>query len=798
MEWLEDSTSTVKRRRAPQTCEWILHEPEFRAWENSTSPANVLWVHGPPGCGKSFLTEYIVERLPTLKPLSVTISYFCDAFSTPASIVRSFLAKILRDALVTERQRNGLIEVLSSQQPGTDEFAFLLWDKLFEWSRSGGSFVVILDGLDEMQRKYCGQDFNILARLRSLVTSNEGGGKLLVSSRREPYIQEGLGGAAQVTITANKVNHDLEKFITSELSRHSNLQPHRDLILSVLLPKADGIFLWASLAIRALGDENEEQAILKVLEGPKIGLGDLYSRIFQRMASELTPLDLVVRDKILQYIVTAIRPLRSSEVTNAIFTDLNAFIGDIETRSTAICGSLVKVEDGTLKASHFSLRDFLQSDNSQQDSIPEIQPKYAHLGLAKTCLAYLSHPAFANFKADFSDGDGLLRTYPFLEYATLYWVHHVSRAAKCKELEKLIKNFIDLPGNAFLWADKLLPLFMNRSVLSIPPRPKNNARFFHLMMLKSQLVNYFTDDKMNFDEAISSFLARSYQAALEEARSLHDDLSVPVLQRMMDLSELYSWLPQKDSQSATLLEDVLQVAGKFTDREGKELAIAVHQSLADLYKRNGKYEDAQKILEKLLYLAEERLPADDVRIMFALDSLGWVKMRLNNLDGSVKDLQAAVDMAESKFGSTSPMALRSKVTLAEVLTKTGRLSEAEDLCAALKEQIREHRENGLPLPKDSISQLNTLAQVYKLQDKHIQAAETWELVVNDRKKIFGDKGRMTLWATMQLAIARENAGDDDTAKQLFAQLLPKQEEVLGVDHPDVKETKEHLGSLKSK
>lgn len=797
VEWLENLNSTVKRHRAPQTCEWILDEPKFRDWKDSSTPTSVLWIYGPPGCGKSFLAQYIVEHLRDLKDFPTTISYFCDAYSTPASIAQSFLAQILREPRVKELQRNALAEALTTQQPGMDEGAFLLWDRLYEWSRSDGNFVAVVDGLDEMQKKFYDQEFNVLGRLRKLVSWS---GKLLILSRTEPYIQEGLSSFPKVKITASKVKHDLEKFIASEISRHSKLQPHIERIGSVLLPEADGIFLWASLVIQALAAENDEQAMLKELESPKVELEELYARIFRRMADDLTPLDLLVRDKILQYIITAVRPLQSSEVMNAIFTDLNAFIGDMETRASAVCGSLVKVEAGILKASHFSLRDFLQHSNRQLHSNPEIEPKRAHLNLAKTCLRYLSHPAFANFSIEFSDVDDLILTYPFLEYATLYWVHHVSQAEKSDvELQKLIRDFINLPGNAFFWADKLLPLVINRSVLWIPPRPKNNARFFHLMMLKSQLVNYFAgEEKKIFDEQISSLLARSYESALEEAQSRHGTLSTATLQRMMDLSEIYGWLPGKEARSAALLEGALQAAPKFTDAEGKELAIAVHQALADLYKREGKYEDAQKVLEKVLYLTEEHLQPDDVRVMFALDSLGWVKMRLNNLEGAVKNLRAALDIAEAKFGSMSPMTLRSKVALAEVLAKTNHVAEAEDLCVVLKEQVREHKENGLALPKDSVSQLNTLALVYKLQGRHKEAAETWEAVVDDRKKMFGDEGRMTLWATMQLAIAKKSAGNDDSAKQLFEQLLPRQEKVLGLNHPDVKETKSHLTSFESK
>jgi SpoVK/Ycf46/Vps4 family AAA+-type ATPase len=45
-----------KRQRLPQTCEWILREPTYNAWKSwdDASPP-VLWIHGPPGCGKSYL-----------------------------------------------------------------------------------------------------------------------------------------------------------------------------------------------------------------------------------------------------------------------------------------------------------------------------------------------------------------------------------------------------------------------------------------------------------------------------------------------------------------------------------------------------------------------------------------------------------------------------------------------------------------------------------------------------------------------------------------------------------------------
>jgi tetratricopeptide (TPR) repeat protein len=187
-----------------------------------------------------------------------------------------------------------------------------------------------------------------------------------------------------------------------------------------------------------------------------------------------------------------------------------------------------------------------------------------------------------------------------------------------------------------------------------------------------------------------------------------------------------------------------------------------------------------------------------MRNMFALDSLGWVCMRLNRLDESARNLEGALKIATANYGSLSTFTLRSKVTLAEVLNKLGRADEAEVLCTELKTQVQQNRDNGTPLPKDSISQLNTLAAVYVQQKKFDEAIETYGAIVDDRKKIFGDAHPMTLWATMQWAIAKESKGSLEEALRMFEDLLPKQIKILGETHPDVKEGKSRLQGLKSR
>jgi Cdc6-like AAA superfamily ATPase len=106
-----------KRQRLLETCEWIQQEPtysEWRGWEESSSP--ILWTHGPPGCGKSYLAQYVVDDLKKADR-SAVLSYFCDASSTPASVLRSVLSQLLLHPRIEpdlKEQITEMVEQLSS------------------------------------------------------------------------------------------------------------------------------------------------------------------------------------------------------------------------------------------------------------------------------------------------------------------------------------------------------------------------------------------------------------------------------------------------------------------------------------------------------------------------------------------------------------------------------------------------------------------------------------------------------------------------------------------------------------
>ena len=790
-----------KRQRLPNTCEWILQEPGYIAWKHGDeTSSDTLQIQGPAGSGKSYLAQYILEDLKTMDRKSAVLSYFCNASSTPASIFKSLLSQLLHHPLADTELQNQISETVARLAPDTHGHAvpldptYRIWDNVIAIVGNAPPITLVIDGLDEMPSKYLGsQEFDFPSHLSELTTVMTGYLRLLISRRTDANFGKVFNGSHEISITKVKVRDDMEKFVSSEVNAHSNLAPFKEEIVEIVVPKSEGIFQWATLAVKVLAHQPISTPIQERLDGLwKSSCDDLYASFFRSQALYLSPGDKAIRDSILRLMMFVVRPLRLTETANFLSVELNVFIQELEAKAVEVCGGLVKTYDDILKPVHHSLREFLQGEHPGTQEIENIKQSTANLIISTTLLEYLSHAKFIGTQEPL-EVESFNSNHPLAEYATLYWVHHASQVVPDMRLQSKIL-YLFSRSNAPEWFHRLLPVYLHRSVLAIPPRPFNTARFFYLFSLKSAILNCFeAQEKFEFDKSISSILRTTYEDNVSDARKRFGDESVEALQSLLDLAEVYSWCTGYEKNVTSILLEALEVSSQLSSPEALGQEVTARQALADEYKRNGKYEEAQQLLEDLLSLAKESFPPNDSKLMFALDSLGWVCMRRGHLEQAAMYLQQALNIAIDLYGSHSPMTLRSKVTLAEVLGKLGRQDEAEALCNTLKEQLRQHNENGVPLPKDSISHLNTLAAIYMQEKKYEEAKSTYKVAVEDRRKLFGEEHRLTLWAEMQYGIAMDESGDGGAAREAFEALIERQEKVLGKDHPDVKEVGSRLG-----
>ncbi|KIN06747.1 hypothetical protein OIDMADRAFT_46678 [Oidiodendron maius Zn] len=550
-----------KKQRLLEQCEWIKSEPAWKTWirpDNQKSP--ILWIHGPLGCGKTFLAHHIADSLQMTNDQPTTVTCFCDAYTSLESIFRSILAQLVREPKLGAITQSMVEESLKDVKE--EATVSKLWAAF--------------------------------------------------PRRTESKVRNYFKDCAEILIAAEKAKEDMQRFIDSEVQRYPNLVAFQDEIVSNVLEHSDGNFLCSALWIKALAS---------TVNGNDLTSLDDFPTSYP---------DLDLRDHILRWVVAAIRPIGLTELANSSAVVTNSFIPNIESKAAEICASFVMAQDGVLKPIHYSFLVFLSGKHAGLDKIRNIGSEQANSEIARVCLTYLSHSAFRNFPKGPLNVADAASSHPFLEYATLYWVHHISKAVEYNlELQTLIKAFFS-SSNAFIWLDVFLPAHLSRSLLPPPPgRTINSSRFFYVFTLKSRIVNYFSGEaKTEIDEQISSFLRKSYEDELQDARSQYGHESFPAVRRMMDLAEVYGWLSGLKPKATSLLEEALSISSTFSENESEFLYMDVQQALADDYKRGGKYKEAQALLEKLVATAE-KLDAAGRRIMVALDSLGWVCMRLN-------------------------------------------------------------------------------------------------------------------------------------------------------------------------
>ncbi|KAH8647850.1 hypothetical protein BX600DRAFT_475934 [Xylariales sp. PMI_506] len=788
--------------RLPHTCEWISTEPAYqawRAWDEGTAP--VLWVHGPPGIGKSFLADFTAADAARSDRKSAVLTCFCHAFSTPTSIVQTLLAQLSRDdEHCAEEMRARAAEIVrettTAEQSVPFEVEYKFWDSLRSVITSGPRLTLVVDGLDELSPKYLSTpEFDLPARLVDLTTIMEGYVRLIVLSRTNASISRALADSATIQVTAAKISNDIETFAASEIAKHTQLEPYASEIKSVVVQRAEGIFLWGKLAVDILAGQPAGD-ILSRLDTLSPPLNSLYSAILEKQSRELDPNQLLLRNFVLQWVFFAVRPVQKLELAASLELDTGVSPHSVEETLIQVCGNLIKVENGVVKPLHHSMREFIQE--SELPSKLLLNESESNLSMAKILLRYLSRPEIASVSIDIDSGT-LRGTYPLIEYATLYWVHHVSKAARGDdELKESIKSFLSL-SNLRTWLNILLPRLLPLSVLPVPPRLPINAQFFYTSLLRGQILDYFGADER---QSLEAKFSNEWRAVYEGLENIQDSDDQTRLRRTLELAELYNWLPGCEEKPTPLL---WQVIGEFADSKDAEctaLCLEARQALADKLKREGHYGEAQKLLEETLEIIStaqlDRKRKDLVRF-FALDSLGWILSRQSQWgDAAMERLEDAVEIATLQFGSGSPYLLRPKLALAEGLANRGRLSEAEAISSSLEAQIRDLQERSLAIPRDSLSQFNTFAAVHMIRGNWAAAMDAYRVVIEDRTRAFGADHRLTLWATMRYARAAKEAGDLKYSREILDELLPRQKQVLGPDHRDVKETVTMLNQISKK
>lgn len=383
----DDEFMSIDALRMKGSCEWLTKRKNFQWWRDSPA-AQIYWVSAKPATGKSVLSGYIVNHL---KDLNRDCMYY---FFNHGDKVKSTIGSLLRSmawqmALSQPRILHAVLEICNSddQLSRTDHRA--IWRKLFIdgilRTKLDGPQYWVIDGLDE-----CKADSELVPLL--LKVAGTCFIKILVTSRNrfESYKQifNPKVSVMSEEILPEDTKHDISLYLQANMDHIPSINDEaRQNMVTKILQKSAGCFLWVSLVLQELRQVHTSIEIRQVLDEVPSNMDELYSRILDSMSK--APYGKLLAKAILDWTVCSARPLSTHELHHALQIDINDSIDSVQKSILTSCGQLVYVDaQSRVQMVHQTARDFLLQKSI--DSEFAIDRKLGHKRIAMTCLKYLN------------------------------------------------------------------------------------------------------------------------------------------------------------------------------------------------------------------------------------------------------------------------------------------------------------------------------------------------------------------------------------------------------------------------
>lgn len=306
------------------------------------------------------------------------------------------------------------------------------------------SFIVV-DGLDECSG-VSGLEFEtfckFLASLTNVSMTGPSASVLIFSRPGYQAIINATGDCPSIEVDKGANTEDISRFIddrsehlTKDFASLKEIQGH-------LLDYADGMFLWVSLVIDSIKQERTAKKMKVAARNMPRGLHGAYTDALKRIiAAEPSVKDLAL--KALLWITNSKRPLSKAQLLEILSIEEGmTSIGEDEKLDEDIpltkdCADLLVLKDGQYRLLHPSLGDFLRGlhDDSVDglEAYQELQINAPRI-LAVDCLTYLNFDAFTGGPMPTDDSlKEMFDSYPFLEYAGVYWGDHLREALEQDE-----------------------------------------------------------------------------------------------------------------------------------------------------------------------------------------------------------------------------------------------------------------------------------------------------------------------------------------------------------------------------
>ncbi|KAI8631011.1 hypothetical protein F5Y19DRAFT_483660 [Xylariaceae sp. FL1651] len=440
----EDLLSKFQLNRHEGTCRWVFEHPRFQTWFDEEDPRLIIWLKGKPGSGKTTIASFIAEESP-MPPGSLLICCLCSELLRRGSQnVVSTLLRLLCSQIL--RRNPDLLSFAFENYVKFNKPASInrIRELLTQTLESLGTTFIVLDGLDEYDSSDQTAIIDEISRLlksMSKVRPVEGAPtprlKVMLCSRETKellgQVRKKLNNILTVSLSheTEKVSKDIARYTKASLQELWDRFSEDELekVGLDISKKADGMFLWVKLVMAMVNDQWSLANLRTTVDRLPKGLDGVYETILQRLRSYPDELQRTNAQRILGYLVCALRPLRGEELRDGLvlFDEDSVLSKDTKLGKGVldICKPLIEERrGGQIAMVHFTARSYLLSKSSG----PYLNEVHIQYDLTRVCVRYLQTSTIflsevENESAAIQIIQGLHTLFP---YAYDFWVDHAS------------------------------------------------------------------------------------------------------------------------------------------------------------------------------------------------------------------------------------------------------------------------------------------------------------------------------------------------------------------------------------
>ncbi|KAF2232674.1 hypothetical protein EV356DRAFT_504942, partial [Viridothelium virens] len=470
---------------------WFFQHDAYTTWSLCRSDSSVLLLWGPPGVGKSTLSQFVYSRLDAANRARFGRSFparfhFQETGKSLKSIKNCLISLVLQLA----QKDNAYCEHIASQLTdghklyGIPEDIEVLWDELFRkrfGPQAEDSVFFILDGLDELPE----QEFGKLMQLLSSIVKDKLKIRVLLTSRPGVAALDTLH-PTEIEMSRSNLKRDMSALASERCNNLPGIRrfPKRikQIIRAKVTERADGM-LYVDLALHYLDSTGREGLARKAVDKLPSNLSDLFKHIIREIYHTRSSKAQQAIRTLYTWLIYAKRPITIAEANQVIFLSTSESIFRIEDEVQGQSSRLLDLvqnddedsddgeadaplndddsidenhEDdyddvsGSLYFQEKAFRDFLKEQESQTDGLAEHQTA-AHLTILDTSISVLCSPVKTEVNLETGDGDKTdsREKNHLLEYASCYWDWHFLQITVNDATEEQIRRVVSLLSQIF-------------------------------------------------------------------------------------------------------------------------------------------------------------------------------------------------------------------------------------------------------------------------------------------------------------------------------------------------------------